>query len=92
MSCGRVLPWSHGLADHVILLAPTRQGLQLMLNICETYAGSQTMLFSTDKDPLRSNTKCMLFSTTRSAKEVKPVCLNEDELPWVDSAKYLGNY
>ena len=34
----------------------------------------------------------MLFSATRSAKEVKPVCLNGDELPWVDSAKHLGNY
>ena len=81
-----------GYADDVTLLAPTRQGLQLMLNICETYAVSHSMLFSTDKDPVKSKTKCMLFSTTRSAKEVKPVCLNGYELLWVDSAKHLGNY
>ena len=34
----------------------------------------------------------MLFSTSRSANQIKPFCLNGDELPWVDSARHLGNY
>ena len=63
-----------------------------MLNVCEKYALEHSMHFSTDKDPRKSKTKCMLFSTSRSANQIKPVCLNGDELPWVDSARHLGNY
>ena len=69
-----------GYADDVTLLAPTRQGLQLMLNICEKYALDRSMLFS------------ILFSNTRSADQIKSVSVNGDELPWIDSAKHLGNY
>ena len=63
-----------------------------MLNICEQYAIDHSMLFSTDNNPKKSKTKCMFFSSHRTSDEVTPVCLNGNILPWVDSAKHLGNY
>ena len=63
-----------------------------MLQICEQYADSHSMAFSTDKDASKSKTKCMLFSTTRVQDEVKPLLLNGNKLPWVNSAKHLGNH
>ena len=47
------------------------------------------MLFSTDPDPVKSKTKCMLFSKKDiTAEKVK---LDNNELPWVTSAKHLGS-
>ena len=53
-----------GYAADVTLLAPSRQALQIMLNICEDFARSHSMLFSTDPDPSKSKTKFMMFSRT----------------------------
>ena len=78
-----------GYADDVILLAPTRESLQLMLAICEDYAEKHSMQFSTDVDPAKSKTKCMKFS--RNPREIPCVYLNVNQLPWVSSAKHLGN-
>jgi hypothetical protein len=81
-----------GYADDVLLLAPSRQALQIMLNICENFAKSHSMLFSTDADPAKSKTKCLVFSRTINADQVSNVRLNGDSLPWVKSAKHLGNH
>ena len=81
-----------GYADDVTLLAPTRYGLQTMLKICEEFATSHSMLFSTDPSPAKSKTKCMFFSTSRTSDQIKNVRLNGDMLPWVDTAKHLGNH
>ena len=70
-----------GYADDVTLLVPSRQSLQIMLKICEDYANSHSMLFSTDKDPNKSKTKCMFFSCDRSQDNVMPVILNGNKLP-----------
>ena len=50
------------------------------------------MLFSTDPLPSKSKTKCMLFSRDKSSDKVLNVRLNEDNLPWVSTAKHLGNH
>ena len=81
-----------GYADDVTLLAPSRQALQLMLDICEDFATSHSMLFSTDPNPARSKTKCLFFSRKRNSEQVSPVTLNGDTLPWVTTAKHLGNH
>ena len=81
-----------GYADDVLLLAPSRQALQVMLTICENFATSHSMLFSTDADPAKSKTKCLVFSRTLNADQVSNVRLNGDSLPWVKSAKHLGNH
>jgi hypothetical protein len=45
-----------GYADDVLLLAPSRQALQIMLTICEEFSTSHSMLFSTDPNPVKSRT------------------------------------
>ena len=81
-----------GYADDVTLLAPSRQALQVMLNICENFATSHSMLFSTDPKPAKSKTKCLFFSRTKSSDQIRNVVLNGDNLPWVATAKHLGNH
>ena len=81
-----------GYADDVTLLAPSRQALQIMLDICEDFSSSHSMLFSTDPVPAKSKTKCLFFSRKRSSDQIKNVTLNGDNLPWVASAKHLGNH
>ena len=80
-----------GYADDVLLLAPSRQALQIMLTICEEFSTSHSMLFSTDPNPVKSKTKCLIFSRTVTPEQVLNVQLNGDKLPWVDTAKHLGN-
>ena len=81
-----------GYADDVTLLAPTRQALQGMLDICQEYATSHSMLFSTVPNPTKSKTKCLFFSRKRSSEVISSVTLNGDPLPWVSTAKHLGNH
>ena len=83
---------AYGYADDVTLLSPTRQGLQSMLKICEEFSQGHSMLFSTDPVPSKSKTKCMLFSRHKSADQVLNLQLNGDNLPWVSTAKHLGNH
>ena len=81
-----------GYADDVLLLAPSRQALQEMLCICEDFSTKHSMLFSTDPNPVKSKTKCLLFSRDITPDQVLQVQLNGDNLPWVDTAKHLGNH
>ena len=87
-----ILTIAFGYADNVTLLAPTKQALQLMLQICENFSAEHSMLFSTDPKPSKSKTKCMLFSRFKSADTIPCVKLNGDSLPWVPTAKHLGNH
>ena len=91
-SIGGLFLGAFGYADDVILLAPSRQALQIMLTICEDFASTHSMQFSTDPNPSKSKTKCMLFSRDTTADQVMNVKLNGDMLPWVDTAKHLGNH
>ena len=50
------------------------------------------MLFSTDPVPAKSKTKCLFFSRDRVSGQVAKVTLNGDLLPWVSTAKHLGNH
>ena len=70
-----------GYADDIILLAPTRHALQVMLNICEEFAHKHSMLFSTDPNPVKSKTKCLYFSVKQVIVKPEPVILNQDPLP-----------
>ena len=76
-------------ADDIILLCPSRIGLQAMINICQKFAKSNNLKFSTNKDPVKSKTKCIHFS--KKKVELARIFLNDDFLPWVDSAKHVGN-
>ena len=50
------------------------------------------MMFSTDPDPVKSKPKCLVFSKKIDSGQVENVRLNGDSLPWVDTAKHLGNH
>ena len=43
------------------LLAPTRAALQDMINTCVEYANEHNLTFSTEINPKKSKTKCMIF-------------------------------
>ena len=72
------------------LLAPTRDGLQTMLKICENYANAHNLTFSTDVDPQKSKSKCIFF---RKGNEETPsrVWLCGRPLEWVPKADHLGH-
>ena len=76
-------------ADDIILLCPSRAGLQAMIRICEKFASENNLRFSTHSDPKKSKTKCVHFSKRKL--DLAKIVLNGDTLPWVDSAKHVGN-
>ena len=82
-----------GYADDLILLAPCRDVLQQMLQICEIYAADHNLVFSTDPVPSQSKTKCIYFCG-RQGKKVRypePLKLDGKDLPWVEEAEHLGH-
>ena len=46
---------------------------------------------STDHSPAKSKTKCLFFSRKWTSDQIKNLTLNGDILPWVATAKHLGN-
>ena len=66
----------------------TKRGVAM----CEKFAKLRKLKFSTNDDPVKSKTKCLIFSKVKSVRtNVAPIILNGDPLPWVDSVKHLGN-
>ena len=63
-----------------------------MLSICEKDATSHLMLFSTDPSCAKSKTKCLFFSSDKIKEQIMQVKMNGDMLPWVNTAKHLGNH
>ena len=81
-----------GYADDLLLLSASRGGLQQLVRICEKFAEKKSLKFSTNVDPVKSKTKCIIFSKKHvDPKKVAPVLLNGDPLPWVSQVKHLGN-
>ena len=81
-----------GYADDLFLLSASRSGLQAMVDICDKFAKERNLKFSTSVDPIKSKTKCIVFSKkVRDRQNVAPVLLNGDPLPWVEEVKHLGN-
>ena len=72
-------------ADDMVLMSPTPQGLQKMLNICEQYALSHDIVFNTKKSV------CMVIpSTFFRGMPLPDITLGGNVLSYVDSYKYLG--
>ena len=81
-----------GYADDLLLLSGSRNGLQEMVNTCAKFARKKNLKFSTNPDPVKSKTKCIVFSkNSRDRLNIAPVLLNGDPLPWVPQVKHLGN-
>ena len=77
-----------GYADDLLLMAPSLDGLQEMLKVCEKYAAEHNLKFSTDPNPRKSKTKCMAFLLKN--RELRNLKLCGNELPWVNTGKHLG--
>ena len=63
-----------------------------MVSIGEKFAKLRKLKFSTNLSPIKSKSKCLIFSKVKSAQDnVILIILNGDPLPRVDTVKYLGN-
>ena len=79
-----------GYSDDNWILAPSRSALQEMLSTCEEYAMQHNLKFSTDPNPTKCKTKCIAF--LKKPRDLAPVMLCGNPLPWVESGKHLGNF
>ena len=77
-----------GYSDDSLLLAPSLDSLQEMIGICEEYAETHNLRFSTDKNPEKCKTKCLAFLI--KDRPLPPMTLCGNTLPWVSSGKHLG--
>ena len=81
-----------GFCDDLLLMSPTREGMQVMLDTCQRFAVKYNLKFSTDPNPVKSKTKCIfVVGRSRNALKPAPLFLDGKELPWVESALHLGN-
>ena len=91
LGCRIAGPWLGGLAlaDDIILLSLSVQGLQGLVNICEEHDRRTDLVFSTDPDPDKSKTMCIAFKC-RDKSDLSSVTLNGVPLPWKDKVNHLG--
>ena len=75
-------------ADDIVLLSPSLDGLQDMLDTCNMYAIQHNLTFSINDNPAKSKTKCMAF--LKNKRQLRELSLNDKNLPWVNSLKHLG--
>ena len=63
-----------GYSDDNFLLAPSLYALQQMLVICEKYAETHDLKFSTDQNPKKCKTKCLAFLKKRRDLPTLKLC------------------
>ena len=81
-----------GFCDDILLMAPTRDGMQVMLDTCQRFAEKFNLRFSTDPNPEKSKTKCIFVcGRSKNLQKPAPLLLDGKVLPWVESAAHLGN-
>ena len=74
-------------ADDVALLSPTREGLQVLVNLSESYFSKHGIKVSTNIIPKKSKTKVLYFGSGNP----KAIILYGRELPYVEEAVHLGH-
>ena len=79
-----------GYSDDNFLLAPSEASLQEMINICERYAASHNLQFSTDQRPGKCKTKCLAY--LKKPRHLEPRLLCGNPLPWVTQGLHLGHH
>ena len=82
-----------GFADDLLLMAPSRDAMAAMLDVCEQYAERLNLFFSTDVDPAKLKSKCIFVTGTRLRNVTLPTPLKlyGQDLPWVNHATHLGH-
>ena len=71
-------------ADDVVLLSPSRHGLQQLLNICATYCKEYCLDFNVKKS------KIMIIGKKLTETHFASLLLNDQPLEFVKEYKYLG--
>ena len=71
-------------ADDIVLLSPSRYGLQALLNICVSYCKKYCLDFNVKKS------KVMIVGKRLSNTDFLPLMLNDTPLEFVSDYKYLG--
>ena len=74
-----------GYADDVILLSPSIHGLEDLVTICEQSASEYGVTFNVKK------TQSICFGRLSANVELRQICVNGQQIIWVDKVKYLGN-
>ena len=77
-------------ADDIVLLSPSIDGLQEMINTCSDFAGKHNFSFSTHEDQKKSKTKCMTFFRKKKEVPLRKMMLDDKPLPWVKTVTHLG--
>ena len=80
-----------GYADDMILLAPSRTAMKKLVLVCEEYASSHNLQFSTNPVPALSKTKCLYLCGLPNPTYPAPLKLGNHELLWVEHANHLGH-
>ena len=79
-------------ADDVVLIAPCRQAMQMMLETVGNFANRYNISFSTDRDPTKSKSKCIyMIGKKQHLRKPPPLVLCGHSLPWVERATHLGH-
>ena len=73
-----------GYADDMILLSPSIHGLEDFVKICEQFAIECGVTFNANK------TQCICFDRHDNVEQ-RQICVNGQQIMWVDKIKYLGN-
>ena len=76
-----------GYSDDNVCLAPSLKALQDMLKICEDFAESHNLQFSTNADPIKCKTKTMAF--LKRPRPLPNLSLCGNPLPWTNRIKHL---
>ena len=63
-----------GYADDIILLAPNREVLQRMLSVCEAYADTHNLVFSTDPVPAKSKLNAFISVVDQARSSTLTQC------------------
>ena len=71
-------------ADDLALIAPSRSGLQKMIDICNQYCNRYCLTFNAKKS------KAMVFGNVKNSDTIAPLVLNGSILELVPEWKYLG--
>jgi hypothetical protein len=79
-----------GYSDDNLLVAPSLDALQEMLQTCEQYAQTHNLKFSTHEDPRKCKMKCIAF--LKRDREIGDVQLCGVPLPWVSEGVHVGNH
>ena len=73
-------------ADDIILIAPSVEGLQKLLTVCEEALDEIDMQINVKKS------KCLRFGARHNYNCADLTLQNGERVDWVDSCRYLGVY